>query len=278
MTVLDASTLTLLGSAASQTSLLLGALYAGSGVGTSAQAGLAALASAEKNQTTQVAMTAKRSDVQRDIAAFRQGVASAKDPATALKNPAVLKVLLTANGLGDQLGYMALATKALLSDVKNPKSLANTLTDTRWKAVAMTYSFAAKGMSVLNNAAVLNTLANGYAEIAWRKSLDASTPGLSNALTFRAQAASIKSVDQILGDSTLRLVVTTALNIPQEIAFQNLPAQEKAISMRLDITRFAKDPRFVEAFTQRYLLAAGDAATAATGFTSVSASTASLLI
>ena len=278
MTTLDTSTLTLFGSDASQTSSLLGALYAGTGVGTGAQAGLAALTAAEKNETREVAATAKRSDVQRDIAAFRQGVAAARDPATALKNPAVLKVLLTANGLADQLGYTALATRALLSDTKNPKSLANTLTDTRWKAVATTYGFAAKGLSVLKNAAVLNTIANGYAEIAWRRSLDATTPGLSNALTFRAQAAGIKTVDQILGDSTLRTVVTTALNIPQEIAYQNLPAQEKAISTRLDVTRFAKDPKFVEAFTQRYLLAAGNAATGTTGFTSIAASTASLLV
>lgn len=278
MTTLSAGMLTLFSSDTSQTSTLLGALYGGAGVGTGAQAGLAALASAEKNQVREIAATAKQSDVQRDIAAFRQGIASAKDPAAALKNPAVLKVLLTANGLGDQLGYTALATKTLLSSLTDPKSLANTLTDPRWKTVATTYSFAAKGMSVLNNPAVLNTLANGYAEIAWRKSLDATTPGLSNALTFRAQAAGIKSIVQILGDSTLRTVVTTALSIPQEIAFQQLPAQEKAISTRLDIARL-KDPKFVESFTQSYLIAAGNAASGAgTGFTSIAASTASLLI
>lgn len=278
MTTLDPSLLTLIGGNTSQAFSLLGSLYGGAGVGTGAQAGLAALASAEKNETRQVAATAKQLDVQRDIAAFRNGVAAAKDPATALKNPAVLKVLLTANGLGDQLSYIALATKMLLSNLKDPKSLANTLSDKRWKPVATTYNFAAAGLAVLKNPAVLNTLVNSYAEIAWRKSLDTATPGLSNALTFRAKAAGIKSVDQILGDSTLRTVVTTALNIPQEIAFQGLPAQEKAISTRLDITRLA-DPKFVESFTQSYLIAAGNAASGTgNGFTSIAAGTASLLI
>ena len=278
MTALDASLLTLFGSATSQASSQLGGLYGGTAVGNGARAGLAALASAEKNEAKQVAAIARQPDVQRDIAAFRKGVASAKDPTMALKNPAVLKVLLTANGLVDQLGYTALAARTLLSSLKDSKSLANTLSDTRWKAVATTYNFAAKGLAVLRNPAVLNTLANGYAEIAWRKSLDAATPGLSNALAFRAQAASIRSVDQILGDSTLRTVVTTALNIPREIAFQGLPAQEKAISSRLDITRL-KDSKFVESFTQNYLIAAGNAvAGTGNGFTSVAAGTASLLI
>ena len=44
-------------------------------------------------------------------------------------------------------------------------------------------------------------------------------------------------------------------DIPLQIAFQPLQAQEKAISARLDITKF-KDPKFVESFVQRYLLAA----------------------
>ena len=54
--------------------------------------------------------------MKRDVTAFRNAVANAKDAASLLSNPAVLKVLLTANGLGDQAQYPALAKKALLSD------------------------------------------------------------------------------------------------------------------------------------------------------------------
>jgi hypothetical protein len=52
----------------------------------------------------------------------------------------------------------------------------------------------------------------------------------------------------------MRNVVTTALGIPQQIAFQTINAQEQAISTRLDITKF-QDPKFVETFVQRYLIA-----------------------
>lgn len=69
-------------------------------------------------------------------------------------------------------------------------------------------------------------------------------------------------MDQILGDPNLRTVITTALGIPEQIAFQSLPAQEKAITSQIDISKF-KDPKFVESFTQRYLLAAGAAASTA---------------
>lgn len=264
MAAIDSSLLGLLGSDTSSSSIL-GTLYGNSAaVSSGALNALSALRLADKNQTKSIAATAKQSDVARDVAAFRKGIASAKDTATALKNPSVLKVLLTANGLSDQLDYTALATRTLLSNINDKKSLANTLTDTRWKAVVKSYDFANKGLTNLKSASVQNTIANGYAEIAWRKSLDATTPGLSNALSFRSQAAGITSVDQILGDRTLRTVVTTALGIPPQIAFQGLLAQEKAIRSRVDITKF-KDPKFVETFTQRYLIAAGNAATSTTG-------------
>ena len=238
-----------------------------------------ALQTAEANSTKDIAQTAADPVVARDIATFRSKVAAAKTPADLLKDPTVLKVLLTANGLGDQAQYPALAQKALLSDTTNTSSLANTLSDTTWKSVAATYDFAHKGLSIIQNPKVLNTLANGYAEVTWRNSLDATTPGLSEALSFKDSASGITSVDQILGSATLRKVVTTALGIPQEIAYQDLGAQENAITSKLDIAKF-KDPKFVASFTTQYLIAAGNAASSSTSSSldSLAASARSLVV
>jgi hypothetical protein len=217
-----------------------------------------ALDSAEQNQTQDIKATAAEPTVSRAVNAFIAGVNGAKTVQQLLANSAVMQVLLTANGLADQIPYTALVQKTLQSNLSDPNSLANTLTDTRWKSVVQTYDFADKGLSVIQNPSVISTVANAYAEVTWRNSLDANTPGLSNALTFRSEASTITTVDQILGDPVMRTVVTTALGLPLQIAFQPLEAQEKAISTRLDITQF-KDPKFVESFVQRYLLAAGTA-------------------
>jgi hypothetical protein len=234
---------------------LLSAIY-GNSSGTSAAPSLDPLGDltrAETNSTKAIAQTAVQPQVAKDIAAFRAAVASAKDPATLLQNPTVLKVLLTANGLGDQVSYTALVQKALLSNTKDTNALAVKLPNTSWKSTASTYDFANKGLAVIQDPDVLNTIADGYAEVLWRQSLDTTTPGLSKALTFRDKASTITSALQILGDATLRSVVLTGLGIPPEIAYQDLPAQELAITNRLDITQF-KDPKFVEKFAQRYLI------------------------
>ncbi len=240
---------------------LLNTLQGGGGSASVSTNPLPALKLALANRAVDITRQSADPQVKRDLAAFTKGIAKAKTPASALADPAVLKVLLTANGLGDQAAYPALARKALLADPSQAGALVNRLSDTRWKTVAATYQFAARGLAVIQTASVQQTLSNAYAEVLWRQSLDATTPGLSNAISFRDQAAKITSVDQILGDKTLRAVVTTALGIPQQIAFQEIGAQEKSITSRLDLKRLG-DPRFVDAFTQRYLLATQNASSA----------------
>ncbi len=223
-----------------------------------------ALRLAEANRTKSIAATARRPEVAREIAAFRAAVARGPDVEALLKDTRALKVLLTANGLGDQADYPALAKKALMSDPADPASLANRLGDRRWKAVAQTYDFSSGGLAVLRKPEVLDRLADAYAEITWRRSLDETTPGLSDALTFREQAKDVSNATQILGNSVLRRVVTTTLGLPSQIAYQSLDTQEWAITSRLDVSRL-QDKGFVDKFTQRYLFAAAAANPTASG-------------
>ena len=255
------------------TSSLLSTVY-GRSTSTGSTDPIAALDSAEKDSTKDIAQTAAQPAVARDIAKFKAAVDSATSAQQLLRDSTVLKVLLTANGLGDQVQYPALAQKALLSNTKDTTALANQLTDTAWKDTASLFDFANQGLAVLKKAGVLDTITNGYAEVTWRASLDATTPGLSEALTFRAGAASIKTADDILGNATYRAVVTTALGIPEQIAFQDIGAQEQAITNRLDISKL-QDPKFVDTLTTQYLLSEQSSASSTSSTSSLDALAAS---
>jgi Protein of unknown function (DUF1217) len=273
--VLGTSLLTLFSSSSSDGSSLIGTLY---GSGTSSAAPLdsnpiIALQDAQRTQTQGVASEAKQPQVIRDVTAFRNAVSNATSVTQLLQNPDFQKVFLTANGLGDQVGYTALAAKALASNPSDSNSLANQLGDSAWQTAVQTYQFATKGLSVIQNPQVLNTIANGYAEELWRQSLDAGTPGLSNALDFIQRAGTITSVDQVLADPTFRAVVTTTFDIPEQIAFQPIGAQEQAISSRININDFS-NPSFVTQFAQRYLIMEQEQ----NSTTSSSSSVASLLV
>ena len=208
---------------------------------------------AQVNKTAAVSREAKLPEVARDIAAFTKAVSSATSVQAALTNPNIMKVLLTANNLSNYIQYPALARKALMSDPSDSKSLVNQLGIQSLLSAAKTFDFANNGLSALQNPKTIAALTNGYAEVLWRQSLDAATPGLSKALTFLGQASAITSVDGILGDPTNRAVVLGALGIPQEIAFQSLNAQEQAVASRVNIEDFKK-PGYVTSLTDQYLL------------------------
>lgn len=216
---------------------------------------ITALKIAQVNQKKDVANEAKVPRVARDIATFTSAVKKATSAKQLLQNPTVLKVLLTANGLGSQAKYPALAQQALMSNPSDQNSLANKLahTNSQWLSVARTYDFASKGLSVIQDPKVLSAITNGYSEVMWRQSLDKQTPGLSNALYALQNAKNFTSAVQILGDPVMRNVVTTALGMPQQIAYQDLGTQEKAIRSRLNIANFQK-PNFVQSFVDRYLV------------------------
>lgn len=208
---------------------------------------------AKKQEATDVAQVQKQPVVQQAISQFKSAVANAPDLKTALANPAVQKVLLTANGLSNYIGDTALVQKLLMSDPSDPKSLVNKFGNALWLNTVLNYNFAKKGLAELQDPQTVASLTNAYAEMQWRSSLDQSTPGLSNALTFLSQASSIKSVKDVLNNFVNFVVVTTALGIPTAIINQGTSAQTAAIKTRLDVSRL-QDRNFVTSLTDRYLL------------------------
>jgi Protein of unknown function (DUF1217) len=227
----------------------------GSSTGASGGDPITALKIAEQNQTQDIAATAAQPAVARDIAAFKQALATATTPQQFLSNPTTLKVLLTANGLGSEASYTALAQKVLMSDPSQSGSLVNRVASSNasWLSVVQTYQFATHGLSILQNPNVQQTIANGYAEVMWRQSLDATTPGLSDALTFQSSAGTITSASQVLSNPVLFNVITTAFNIPQQIIYQDRGAQEQAINSQVDFSRL-KDTGYVNTITDQFLL------------------------
>lgn len=208
---------------------------------------------AQQQQTTGVAQEAQQPQVARTIAAFKTAVANATSIQSALLNPDVQQVLLSANGLSSYIGQTALAQKILLSDPSDSNSLVNQMNNPTWLSTVQTYDFAKNGLAELQNPTIIATLTNAYAEVQWRDGLDQATPGLSNALSFLSQASSISSAYDVLSNDTNFQVVTTALGIPQTIVFQDQTAQVAAINQHLDYSKL-QDRTYVTSLTDQYLL------------------------
>jgi hypothetical protein len=209
---------------------------------------------AQTDQTAGTAKEAKVPQVAQSITAFTKAVKNATSISSALSNPNVQKVLLTASGLSNYIGETGLVQKAFMSNPSDPKSVVNQIGDSTLLSTVQTYNFATNGLSELQNPKIMATLTNGYAEVMWRESLNTATPGLSSALDFISQASSIKSINDVLNNATNFFVITGALGIDPNIAFQDQSAQHRAIaSSSLDIAKL-QNPAYVTSLTDQYLI------------------------
>lgn len=246
------------GSSNNATAAILNALYNTAPVNATGFAStgdpLLDLKLAQADQTADIAKEAQVPQVAQTVAAFTKAVNSATSIQSALANPNIQQVLLTASGLANYIGETGLITKAFMSDPTDPNSVVNQLSDSTLLSTVQTYNFATNGLAELQNPQIMSTLTNGYAEVMWRESLNTATPGLSNALDFIAQASSIKSVSDVLDNATNFFVITGALGIDPEIVNQDLPAQTAAINASsLDIAKL-QDPTYVTSLTDQYLI------------------------
>ena len=88
------------------------------------------------------AMTAAEPAVKSATAYYEANIGSVTSIQDFVGNYRLLSYALDAYGLGDQINATALITKVLEGGVSNPKSLANTLSNSAWKAFAAAFNFA----------------------------------------------------------------------------------------------------------------------------------------
>jgi hypothetical protein len=334
--------------------LFAGGSGASTGVYGAGQVGTA-LKNAAANEAKQLADTAKQPEIQRDLARYEKVLSAAKTIDDVLKDPIARKVLLKANGLGDQVDLIGLARKALASDPRDKKSLAYKLSSTNvnWLNFVKTYDIANHGLDRLRGntsgftgdwaisiqrdgkpvkaellvsksgpgwqasvdgkpvgikvegdtitlvmvfqdsggnihtsnltgkvgkdgvslsgtqsddgkatttwtgtpyyAGAIKQVKDDYIAESRLDTLDTQLPGLGTAILFKKLAASLDTPTKILGSAIGREVVTTALNIPKQIAVQSIEAQQRVVAQRMDPKKLA-DPKFVDHLVQRYLL------------------------
>ena len=185
---------------------------------------------------------------------FKRAVDRAPDLRTALRDSRVLQVITTALGIPEGANQAGLATRVLLSDLSDPRSLANTIADRRWKAAAETLQLGTRGIAALRDGGIQTGLADGLRRAQWNQNLENEQAGLGDAVLFRERAsAASTNIFAVLGDPIIRRVVTGALGLPRMIAIQSVETQARAVSSRFDIKKL-EDPKEVQRLAERYLL------------------------
>jgi hypothetical protein len=176
-------------------------------------------------------------------------------------NPKLLDFILTATGLGDQTQNIGLVKAALLSNPSNKNSVANQLSSTNSKFLSADQTLQLNdGLSTLQNPSTIQALIANYQSNTFEQNIAQNNQSVADARYFAANAAqavqsastTTNAVYNLLGDSVMRSVITTALGFPPQLAVLPVQAQASEIASKLNVEQL-KNPTFLSQFVTRYL-------------------------
>ena len=197
------------------------------------------------------AMTAADPSVKTASAYYAVNIGKVASIADFVGNYRLLSYALEAHGLGDQINATALVTKVLEGGVSSSASLANTLSDPRWKAFAKAYDFVGKGAASIAASDAVTTTTGDYVESQLEANQGASDVGVQLALYFQRVAPTITSTYGLLGDSNLLQVVQTIFSLPPETGSSNVDNEASAIGKLVPLADL-QDPDKLRMLTERF--------------------------
>ena len=223
----------------------------------------AAYLSVAQNLARQQAATAARGDVKTATAYYTANIGKVKTVAQFVGDDRLFSYAMKAYGLGDITYAKGLMTKVLDGGVTGDKALANTLSDPRYRAFAAAFDFAGLGATATAAASATAGTTARYVEQALEDDQAKTDQGVSNALYFTRNAASIKTIYGLLADPTMLGVVETAYGISTTLGQSDIDTQASLLGKVVEIGDLqdpAKVAKLVSRYTARYD-AAGAAAT-----------------
>ena len=206
----------------------------------------------EKTGEQQRARWEKQPSVQREIAYAKDFASKVKNVEEMLNNRRFMTFVLSAFGLESEVDKKGLLRKVLTSDMTDQNSYANRMNDPRFRELAQRLDIKGMGMTNVKDPTTLTSLELRYKKNEFEKAQGEASPGLREALYFKENASRMKSIWDVLGDRTMREVVSKVFDIPQEVAIQSVESQAVAFGRKVDVEKF-KDKRWVDRTIQIYL-------------------------
>ncbi len=165
---------------------------------------------ATKDMATTLNRVASQSDVKRAQTYYDANIGSVKNVDDFLDNYQLYNYAMTAYGLGDMTYAKAMMKQVLTSDLSDPNSFANKLSDPRYKEFAAAFNFGVSSTpQAAQSTAQASTLTDLYTQSFSTEESDAATA----TSYYDTQIDKVKNVDQLLNDPQLKDYVLQAYGL-----------------------------------------------------------------
>jgi hypothetical protein len=216
------------------------------------------------------AMTADEPAVKTATAYYEANIGGVSSISDLVGNYRLLSYALNAYGLGDYVNDKALITQVLEGGVSNSKSLANTLSDSRWKAFATAFNFVGEGAASVSSAGAVETTTSDYVEQQLESDQGETNVGVELALYFERVAPTVTSEYGILADQNLLEVADTIFGLSSAATTGEIDAQASELSKLMplsDLTNAKTLDQLLTRFTAMYDLDYGPSSDSSTSLT-----------
>lgn len=227
----------------------------------------AAYRNISRDLTKSLDSIAKAPAVARDTAYYLEHIGKVKSIDDLMSNKRLLNYALKAYGLSDVAYAGALIRKVLEGGVDKTDSLANRLSDQRYRDFVTAFNFVRYGTATTS----FDRTQKGTVDLYKRQTLEENTGNLNEgarlALYFKRQAPNVTSSLGLLADKALLIVTQTALGLSPLTSNLSIESQQKMISGKLDVADF-KDSTKLDKFLNNFLVRY-DAANSSSDFSSL---------
>src|SRR3712207_5620399 len=131
--------------------------------------------------------------VRRDTEYYKANISKVKTIDEFVKDYRLFSYAMKAYGLEDMIYAKGFIKKLLTEGIADPKSMANKMTDTRYKEFVKAFDFAAKGDKASSEASATTEAVSKYYQQTLEKKEGEHNEGVRLALYFKRKASSIKS-------------------------------------------------------------------------------------
>jgi hypothetical protein len=215
------------------------------------QTTLASYQALTRNLTSSLAATAAEPAVTNETKYYLANIGKVKSIDDFIGNFRLFSFAMKAFGLQDMTYAKGMIRKLLEGGLSNPRSLANTLTDPRYRALATAFDFASHGAATTSLAAAKGDAVSRYVRQTLEDDAGNQNAGVRLALYFQRMAPTIKTALNILADPALLKVAQTVLQIPAATSQQDLTVQEQTITSKINL-KDLQDPAKLQKFVQRF--------------------------
>jgi hypothetical protein len=212
---------------------------------------LASYQALTRNMTSSLAATAAEPAVANETKYYLANIGKVKTIDQFINNFRLFSFAMNAYGLQDMTYAKGMIHKLLQGGLNDPKSLANTLTDPRYRAFATAFDFAGQGDKTTSRASATTDTVNRYVRQTLENDAGNQNAGVRLAIYFQRMAPGIKTAYNILADPALLKVAQTVLQIPASTSQQDIAVQAQTIASKINL-KDLQDPAKLQKFLQRF--------------------------